>query len=93
MNDRLADRQHIGDLLREGKEHQEIAALMQCSTSTVAKIAGELGLQTRRNKQYVKLSKEEWEEVIERFNNGETPTELSAEYGVSRPAIYARVNK
>ena len=92
MNDKLVDRELVGILLKQGKQHAEISKLIGCSPSSVAKVAGELGLQTRRNKQYVSLSDKEWSQLLSEVRAEEiTITEANKKYGVSRSAIYAKL--
>ena len=91
MNDKLVDRKLVGMLLEQGMQHADISTLVGCSPSSVAKVAGELGLQTRRNTQYVSLTSTEWEALLQEVLTGElTITEASKKYGVSRSAIYAK---
>ena len=93
MANRLADRETVSALLRQGKQHKEISAITGASVSTVAKIACEQGLQTRRNTQYVVLTAKDWEDITFRIDSGESISELSKEYGTSRAAIYAKLKK
>jgi len=93
MGDRLANRSEIGHLLKMGKKHKEIGLILGVGPGVVAKVAGELGLQTRRNTQYVALELHIWEEIVQRYRAGETPTELAKEFGISRSSIYARAKK
>lgn len=91
--DRLANREKIGLLLQQGLEHKEIAAEVDCAVPTVAKVARELGLRTRRNKQYVTLSDKDWARLLADVEGGMSITEAHNKYKVSRAAIYARRNK
>jgi len=92
-NDKLADRDSVGDLLKQGRPHKEIAVLANVSPATVAKIAGELGLQTRRNAQYVVLSEDDWDDIRDRVNAGDNVTDIANDFGTSRASIYARMKK
>ena len=91
--DKLADRESIGNMLRKGMLHREIALATGSSISTIAKVAGELGLQTRRNKQYVKLDEDDWVDILELVKNHGVITEIAKDYGISRSAIYAKLKE
>lgn len=93
MQNKLANRERIGNLLRNGFQHKDIAESEGCSISTVAKVAGELSLQTRRNTQYVVMPTEAWDELLAAYHNGScTVTQLARQFSVSRSAIYKRLN-
>lgn len=78
--------QIVSALVNKTKTQIELAEDFKLSQATISKLNP--NKQTR--KQYNRLSKEQWDELLKELSNGETPSALSRKYNVARNAIYQK---
>ena len=86
---RVFNYQEIARYHKEGLAPQEIAQRLDCPPSSVYTTLAKLGL----TNSYGYLTEDEWQALFEDYADGDRITHLANKYGISRAAIYKRMQR